>query len=102
GGSANVPDGTGSDGGGVNTSDAGGKTQTLGAENAGNGMFGDVHVTACDGECADVEAVVTGGNAPFSYAWSAPELVGAGPHHVCPVAGTDYTGTVTDSPVTGT
>ncbi|MBU0489331.1 MAG: SprB repeat-containing protein [Bacteroidetes bacterium] len=52
--------------------------------------------TICTGDCADLTAVVSGGTAPFNFAWSSGGFTGAGPNSVCPTTTTSYSVTVTD------
>lgn len=50
--------------------------------------------TLCDGECADIRAVVTGGTGRYDYSWNEGLPASAGPFHVCPDRSTVYTVTV--------
>ena len=52
--------------------------------------------TICNGNCDDISATVSGGTAPYSYAWSPASITGAGPNNVCPTVTTVYSVTVTD------
>ena len=58
-----------------------------------------VVVVGCSGGCADIEAVATGGNPPYSFAWGDGPTSAA--RHVCPVAGTRYQVRVIDTGSTG-
>ena len=51
------------------------------------------------GSCALLFARASGGAMPYSYAWSDPQLTGAGPHQICPDAPTEYSVTVTDTAI---
>jgi hypothetical protein len=54
---------------------------------------------SCSGGCATVQAVATGGNAPYSYTW---EDGSTNPtRQVCPTDSTSYSVTVTDTPTSG-
>jgi hypothetical protein len=53
----------------------------------------------CSGSCADVQAVGTGGNPPYAFAWSDGSTTAT--RHVCPGASTSYTVTVTDTSPAG-
>jgi hypothetical protein len=54
---------------------------------------------SCTGPCADVVAVPTGGNAPYTFKWDDGSTSAS--RHVCPTASTSYAVTVTDTGVTG-
>jgi hypothetical protein len=54
---------------------------------------------SCADSCADIEAIATGGNPPYTYAWS--DGTTGGTRRVCPSQTTTYQVTVTDSPRTG-
>src|SRR5690349_12026683 len=51
----------------------------------------------CAGDCADVVAVATGGNGPYTYLWEDGSTDPA--RHVCPTATTDYRVTAEDTPI---
>jgi hypothetical protein len=53
---------------------------------------------ACAGDCVDVEAVASGGNAPYAFAWTDGETNAK--RHLCPDATTSYAVSVTDSAIT--
>ncbi|MGH7434071.1 MAG: hypothetical protein ACRENE_00180 [Polyangiaceae bacterium] len=98
-----------------------GYTVDVGADDAGPGSFGPIgeagsaahlaahveqnHMTVtfvtltCADRCADVEAVATGGNPPYTFAWDDGSKGAA--KHVCPTSTTSYAVTVTDSATTG-
>jgi len=65
----------------------------------------DNHVTvsfitlACAGDCADVQAIATGGQAPYTFAWDNGSTNPA--RHVCPTSSTSYHVKVTDTARTG-
>lgn len=62
-----------------------------------DGVRVDFVTLRCDGECADVAAVATGGEKPYSFAW---EDGSANPRRrVCPTSSTRYEVTVTDAGV---
>ncbi len=50
---------------------------------------------SCAGPCADVVAVPTGGNAPYTFKWEDGST--SAMRHVCPASTTSYVVTVTDS-----
>jgi hypothetical protein len=52
---------------------------------------------SCAGSCADVEAVATGGNPPYSYRWEDGST--STTRHVCPTASTSYEVAATDTAV---
>jgi hypothetical protein len=64
---------------------------------------GPIHVTfvtlGCSGPCADVQAVATGGNPPYSFAWSDGST--SATRHVCPATTTTYSVKVTDTATSG-
>jgi hypothetical protein len=63
------------------------------------GMTVSFVTLSCSEGCATVEAVATGGNAPYSYTW---EDGSANPtRQVCPTATTNYSVTVTDTGTSG-
>jgi hypothetical protein len=52
----------------------------------------------CSGQCVDLSATVTGGSAPYAYAWTGGGQTGSlASLHACPTATTTYTVTATDS-----
>jgi gliding motility-associated-like protein len=51
--------------------------------------------TICVGECTNITASGSGGNSPYTYAWS-NGFTGTGPFNLCPLGTTGYTVTVTD------
>lgn len=54
--------------------------------------------TICQGDCAQLEALVAGGQAgTYQYSWSPALPNAAGPHTVCPLSTTTYSVTVTDA-----
>jgi hypothetical protein len=53
----------------------------------------------CAGDCADVQAVATGGHAPYTFAWDDGSTNPA--RHVCPTSSTSYHVKVTDTARTG-
>ena len=83
---------------GVGVPDAG-RDSSFGVDITVNDLVVEVHTLSCDGECANIEALVRGGNPPFEYQWNQTTLMGAGPHRVCPSSGTDYAVTVIDTSV---
>jgi hypothetical protein len=64
-----------------------------------NAMTVKVITLSCSGPCADVEAVATGGNAPYSFAWDDGSTDPA--RTVCPTADTSYRVKVTDEATSG-
>jgi hypothetical protein len=56
-------------------------------------------VLACAGDCADIEAVATGGTPPYSYEWEDGSTSEA--RHVCSLSSTHYSVAVTDTGTTG-
>jgi hypothetical protein len=80
----------------MNDGDAG-PSRTLGAHIERDQVEVGVVTLQCQGECADIEAVATGGNAPFTFAWEDGSTSAS--RHVCPTANTDYRVTVTDTGV---
>jgi hypothetical protein len=92
-------------GGSGSVSNGNGGGASILAEDAGSKLFAahieENHVRVqlitlgCANRCADVEAVATGGFAPYTFAW---EDGSTGPtRHVCPTATSDYRVTVMDS-----
>jgi hypothetical protein len=62
-----------------------------------NGVTVEIITLACVRECADVEAVATGGRQPYVFSW---EDGSANPQrHVCPTSTTAYEAKVTDQGV---
>jgi hypothetical protein len=53
----------------------------------------------CTGPCADVEAVATGGNPPYSFAWD--DGFTSPKRHLCPSSSTSYAVSVSDTGTTG-
>lgn len=54
--------------------------------------------TICQGDCAEIEAIVSGGQAgTYQFSWSPALPNSAGPHTVCPLTTTTYSVTVTDA-----
>ncbi|MCB9448303.1 MAG: gliding motility-associated C-terminal domain-containing protein [Flavobacteriales bacterium] len=51
----------------------------------------------CLGDCGILAPKVSKGIPPYTYTWSDPTLVGAGPHPACPALTTDFCVTVTDA-----
>jgi hypothetical protein len=101
---------------------SGGNTYTLdlGSDEGGVGSFGvgdasgsgaltahieQNHVTvtfvtlSCAGPCADVVAVASGGNAPYSFSWDDGSMSAS--RTVCPTSSTSYSVKVTDTGTTG-
>jgi hypothetical protein len=54
---------------------------------------------SCSGPCADVQAVATGGNAPYRFVWEDGST--SAMRHVCPTSSTNYRVTVSDSGMSG-
>ncbi len=54
---------------------------------------------SCSGKCPTVEAVGTGGNPPYTFAWS--DGLTSATREVCPASTTRYHVTVTDTAMTG-
>ncbi len=87
-------------------SDDGGPSLVLGAGDASVlGAF-DAHIEqnhiavtfvtlSCTGPCADVVAVPTGGQAPYTFKWNDGSTSAS--HHVCPTTSTSYFVKVTDT-----
>jgi hypothetical protein len=92
----------------------------VGSDDGGAGSFAGVDATAsgaldaqieenrvtvtfvtlsCAGPCADVVAVPTGGNPPYSFQWDDGSTDGA--RHVCPTSNTSFLVKVTDTGTTG-
>jgi hypothetical protein len=78
---------------------ADGGPATLDAQVEQNGVGVQVVVVQCSGGCADIEAVATGGNPPYTFAWSDGPTTAA--RHVCPAANASYQVQVTDTASTG-
>jgi len=53
--------------------------------------------TICVGDCSDLLANVSGGDAPYSVTWNNGLPSGMGPHNVCPSTTTTYIATVVDN-----
>jgi gliding motility-associated-like protein len=51
----------------------------------------------CQGNCTTLTATPTGGNPPYTYAWTPNIGAGPGPHNVCPTTTTTYTVVITDA-----
>jgi hypothetical protein len=78
---------------------------TIFLEDAGSNLLGahieENHVTvqlitlSCANPCADVEAIPTGGFAPYTFTWDDGSTEAT--RHVCPTATSDYRVTVKDS-----
>jgi hypothetical protein len=93
----------------VGTDDAGGgafgpvgeagASASLTAHIEQNGMTVTFVTLSCADRCADVVAVASGGNAPYTYRW-ADGATGAA-RHVCPSSTTSYAVSVTDTATTG-
>jgi hypothetical protein len=56
-------------------------------------------VLACAGDCATVEAIATGGHAPYTFAWEDGSTNAT--RQICPAANASYTVKVTDTATTG-
>jgi hypothetical protein len=54
---------------------------------------------SCSGPCADVVAVPTGGNAPYTFEWDDGSTSAS--RHVCPTSSTNYDVKVTDTGTSG-
>ncbi len=90
--------------------DDGGPSLVLGADDASaTGAF-DAHIEqnhiavtfvtlSCAGPCADVVAVPTGGQAPYTFKWDDGSTTAT--RHVCPTSSTSYNVKVTDTGTTG-
>jgi hypothetical protein len=74
-------------------------TGTLDAHIDQNGIQVTFVTLDCAGECATVEAVATGGNPPYAFAWSDGSTTAT--RSVCPTSNTSYQVTVTDTGTTG-
>ena len=92
---------------GVYTSDAG--SFVPGSDTAGSAAL-DAHIEddhvavrvvtlGCAGDCADVEAVASGGVPPYSFVWEDGSTIAS--RHVCPTSSTAYRVTVTDTGTSG-
>jgi hypothetical protein len=93
--------GGGDDGGNLALSprsDAGGPG-TLDAHVEQNHMAVSIVTLTCANGCADVVAVASGGNPPYSFAWD-DGATGAA-RHVCPTSSRSYSVTVTDTGTSG-
>jgi hypothetical protein len=77
----------------------GGGASTLAAHIEQNHVTVTFVTLSCAGLCADVEAVATGGNPPYSYAWEDGST--SAERHVCPSSSTSYLATVTDTAIPG-
>jgi hypothetical protein len=64
-----------------------------------NGVTVTFVTLTCAAGCADVEAVATGGNPPYSYAWT--DGARGATRHLCPTSTTGYSVNVTDSGSSG-
>jgi hypothetical protein len=94
------PGGEGDDGGGGSFVGAdAGSLAALDAHIEDNHVAVTVVVLGCAGNCATVEAVGTGGNPPYKFAWDDGSTSAV--RQVCPKAGTSYHVTVTDSATGG-
>jgi hypothetical protein len=92
----------GEDDGGSSGAFNGGDASALGPLDA---HIEENHVTitfvtlSCSGPCADVEAVATGGHAPYTFAWDDGSTRAT--RRVCPASNASYQVKVTDTGVTG-
>jgi hypothetical protein len=86
------------DGGAFLGSDAGG-ADPLDATIQENHVAIKIVTLSCEGDCADVQAVATGGRPPYVFAWEDGSI--SPTRKVCPTASTSYQVKVTDSAVTG-
>src|SRR6185312_10835251 len=93
----------------VGSDDGGGTGPFVGADATASGAL-DAHIEEkgvqvkfvtvdCSGPCADVRAVATGGNPPYSFAWEDHST--SPTRHLCPAASTSYSVTVTDTGTSG-
>jgi hypothetical protein len=92
----------GSDDGGAISLGAGGDgggTSTLGAHIEDDHVAVTLITLGCEGSCADVEAVGTGGHPPYTFKWDDGST--SATQHVCPTADTSYSVTVTDTAASG-
>ncbi|HEY5147835.1 MAG TPA: SprB repeat-containing protein [Polyangiaceae bacterium] len=55
----------------------------------------DIVTVTCSGGCADVQAVATGGQPPYSFVWNDGSTTAS--RHLCPTASQTYEVTVTDA-----
>lgn len=62
-------------------------------------MSVEIITIRCAGECADVEAVASGGHGPYDYAWS--DGVTTAAREICADEDTDLSVTATDTPIRG-
>lgn len=86
------------DGGRFASDDAGGP-EPLDAYVEQDGTQVKIVTLTCSGPCADVQAVATNGNPPYTFMWE-DGSTGAF-RHVCPTATTSYSVTVRDTGMTG-
>jgi hypothetical protein len=87
----------GDDSGTILLPSSGGTTaaSSLDAHIEENHVAVSIVVLACAGDCADIEAVATGGTAPYSYTWDDGSTSAA--RHVCAISSTRYSVAVTDA-----
>jgi hypothetical protein len=77
----------------------GGGPGPLDAQIEQNSIAVKVVTVSCAGSCAEIEAVPTGGNPPYTFAWENGSTGAA--RQVCPTAGASYSVTVSDTGATG-
>jgi hypothetical protein len=79
--------------------DAGGSLGALDAYIADNNVAVRLITLSCSGQCATVQAVGTGGTAPYTYAWEDGSTNAT--RRVCPDATASYWVNVTDTGISG-
>jgi hypothetical protein len=85
--------------GGVFTGGDAGASSPLDATIEQNGVHVEVVTLSCAGSCAMVEAVATGGNPPYTFAWDDGATTPT--RQVCPTSDRAYGLSVTDTAVAG-
>jgi len=76
-------------------SSGGSRSSTYDVDITSGGVSVQIVTMKCAGECADVEAVATGGHEPYTYLWEDGST--AATRHLCPGASTSFSVTATDT-----
>jgi hypothetical protein len=79
--------------------DASDRGDALGAQIERNHVAATFITLSCAEGCAQVEAVATGGNPPYTYAWD--DGITSASRHVCPTVSASYYLTVSDTGTSG-
>jgi hypothetical protein len=94
-----LPVGSDDDAGGSFVGTDTGTSGPLDASIQENHVTVSILTLSCAGDCADVEAVPTGGHPPYTFAWDDGST--SATRRVCPTSTTNYYVKVTDSALTG-